>query len=35
MVTRVAQEAGQGVDRLEGLRRIGIDEIFHRKGPAT
>jgi len=32
MVTRVAQEAGQGVDRLEGLRRIGIDEISHRKG---
>jgi transposase len=32
MVTRVAQEAGQGVDRLEGLRRIGIDELSHRKG---
>src|SRR5919198_1177182 len=32
MVTRVAQEAGQGVDRLEGLRRIGIDEVSHRKG---
>ena len=32
MVTRVAQEAGQDSDRLEGLRRIGIDEISHRKG---
>jgi transposase len=32
MLTRVAEEAGQGVDRLEGLRRIGIDEISHRKG---
>jgi transposase len=32
MVTRVAQEAGQDIDRLEGLRRIGIDEISHRKG---
>jgi transposase len=32
MVTRVADEAGQGVDRLAGLRRIGIDEISHRKG---
>jgi transposase len=32
IVTRVAQEADQGVDRLEGLRRIGIDEISHRKG---
>ena len=32
MVTRVAQEAGQGIDRLAGLRRIGIDEISHRKG---
>jgi transposase len=32
IVTRVAEEADQGVDRLEGLRRIGIDEISHRKG---
>jgi transposase len=32
MVTRVAQEAGQDIDRLEGLRRIGIDEISHRRG---
>jgi transposase len=32
MGTRVAEEAGQGVDRLAGLRRIGIDEISHRKG---
>ena len=32
MVTRVAQEAGQDIDRLAGLRRIGIDEISHRKG---
>jgi transposase len=32
MVTRVAQEASQDIDRLEGLRRIGIDEISHRKG---
>src|SRR5207247_5540841 len=32
MVTRVAEEAGQDVDRLEGLRRIGIDEVSHRKG---
>jgi transposase len=32
VVARVAEEAGQGVDRLAGLRRIGIDEISHRKG---
>jgi len=32
MITRVADEQGQGTDRLEGLRRIGIDEISHRKG---
>jgi transposase len=32
IVTRVAQEAGQDIDRLEGLRRIGIDELSHRKG---
>ena len=29
---RVAAEAGPGVDLLAGLRRIGIDEISHRKG---
>ena len=32
MLTRVAEEAGHGVDRLAGLRRIGIDETSHRKG---
>src|SRR2546423_1701771 len=32
ILTRVAEEADQGIDRLEGLRRIGIDEISHRKG---
>ena len=32
ILTRVAQEASQDIDRLEGLRRIGIDEISHRKG---
>jgi hypothetical protein len=32
MITRVAEEAEQGVDRLAGLRRIGIDEISYRKG---
>ena len=32
ILTRVAEEAGQDIDRLEGLRRIGIDEISHRKG---
>jgi transposase len=32
MVTRVAEEAGQDIDRLAGLRRIGIDELSHRKG---
>jgi transposase len=32
MVTRVGEEAEQGVDRLAGLRRIGIDEISHRRG---
>jgi transposase len=35
MVIRVAEEAGQDIDRLAGLRRIGIDEISHRKGHAT
>jgi transposase len=29
---RVARELAGGVDLLEGLRRIGIDEISHRKG---
>ena len=29
---RVAEEAGREVDLLAGLRRIGIDEISHRKG---
>lgn len=29
---RVAEEAGRGADLLAGLRRIGIDEISHRKG---
>ena len=29
---RVAAEAGHGEDLLAGLRRIGIDEISHRKG---
>ncbi len=29
---RVANEAGREVDLLAGLRRIGIDEISHRKG---
>jgi transposase len=29
---RVCDEAQQGVDLLDGLRRIGIDEISHRKG---
>jgi transposase len=32
ILTRVAEEADQGVDRLAGLRRIGIDEVSHRKG---
>jgi transposase len=32
MLTRVAEETGANIDRLEGLRRIGIDEISHRKG---
>ena len=29
---RVATEAGREVDLLTGLKRIGIDEISHRKG---
>ncbi len=32
IVTRVVDEAATQTDRLEGLRRIGIDEISHRKG---
>jgi transposase len=32
IVTRVADDAMAGVDRLEGLRRIGIDEISYKKG---
>ena len=32
IVTRVATEARAGLDPLEGLRRIGIDEISYRKG---
>jgi hypothetical protein len=31
-VTRVVAEAAGRVDRLDGLRRIGIDEIAIRKG---
>jgi transposase len=32
IIARVVAERGAGVDPLEGLRRIGIDEISHRKG---
>ncbi len=32
IVSRVADDATAGVDRLEGLRRIGIDEISYKKG---
>jgi transposase len=32
MLTRVAEETGASIDNLEGLRRIGIDELSHRKG---
>ena len=32
IITRVSAEAGAAGDRLEGLRRIGIDEISYRKG---
>ncbi len=32
IIARVVAERGEGVDPLEGLRRIGIDEISHRKG---
>ena len=32
IVTRVAEDALAGNDRLAGLRRIGIDEVSHKKG---
>lgn len=32
IVTRVVADLAGGVDRLDGLRRIGIDEIAYRKG---
>jgi len=32
VVTRVVTERAGKVDQLEGLRRIGIDEISYRKG---
>jgi transposase len=32
IITRVVREAEAAVDRLSGLRRIGIDEISYRKG---
>lgn len=32
VVTRVVAELAGGTDRLDGLRRIGIDEIAHRRG---
>lgn len=32
IITRVMAEADAGRDRLDGLRRIGIDEISHRRG---
>lgn len=32
IITRVVREAESVVDRLAGLRRIGIDEISHRRG---
>ena len=35
IITRVVREAESVVDRLAGLRRIGIDEISHRRGPTT
>jgi transposase len=34
IVTRVVAELAGRADRLDGLRRIGIDEIAHRKGQA-
>ena len=35
IITRVIREAEAAVDRLSGLRRIGIDEISYRKGTST
>lgn len=32
IITRVVADINAGVDRLEGLRRIGIDEISYKKG---
>jgi transposase len=32
IVTRVGADVDAGVDRLEGLRRIGIDEISYKRG---
>lgn len=32
IIARVVAERGEGVDPLEGLRRIGIDEISHQRG---
>jgi transposase len=32
IIARVVAERGEGVDPLVGLRRIGIDEISHRRG---
>jgi transposase len=32
IITRVAAQAMDGVDRFEGLRRIGIDEISYKRG---
>jgi transposase len=32
IITRVAEDAMTGVDRFEGLRRIGIDEISYKRG---
>ena len=32
IITRVADQAMDGVDRFEGLRRIGIDEISYKRG---
>lgn len=35
IIARVVAERGEGVDPLEGLRRIGIDEISHLRGATT
>src|SRR6266542_4397362 len=32
MIVRVVTEAEAALDRLNGLQRIGIDEVSHRKG---